>query len=50
MKISRGVRDYADAQAAQVKAEGIAGMASAFRERGGDIYLPSSDSEVSDEY
>lgn len=49
MKISREVRDFADAQAAQAKAAGMAGMASAFRERGGDIYLPSADSEVSDE-
>ncbi|CAJ0995696.1 phosphomethylpyrimidine synthase ThiC [Sodalis praecaptivus] len=49
MKISREVRDFADAQAAQAKAAGLAGMASAFRERGGDIYLPSADSEVSDE-
>lgn len=50
MKISREVRDYADAQAAQAKAAGMADMASAFRARGGDIYLPSSSSEVSDEY
>ncbi|HEY0208464.1 phosphomethylpyrimidine synthase ThiC [Acerihabitans sp.] len=46
MKISQEVRDYAAAQEIEVRDSGMAEMSSAFRARGGEIYLAPEDTEV----
>ncbi|TCV91488.1 phosphomethylpyrimidine synthase ThiC [Biostraticola tofi] len=49
MKISQEVRDYAAAQAIEVRQQGLTAMSSNFRAAGGELYLPADENEGHDE-